>query len=69
MIGWADDNDEGDLYRTVGALTNATCMLAPLPRSCLFPTADQSYITEFRSVLGQSYLPPVVELFLQYQHE
>ena len=54
MMDWDHDNDEGDLYRTVSALTNATCMLAPLPRSCLFPTTDQSYITESRSVLDQS---------------
>ena len=33
----------------VSALTNATCMLLPLPRSCLFAT-DLCYSTEPRSV-------------------
>ena len=67
MIGWADDNDEGDLYRTVGALTNATCMLAPLPRSCLLTNPTSQSSDQF--LASEFYLPPVVELFLQYQHQ
>ena len=51
MIDCDHDNDEGDLHRTVSALTNATCMLLPLPRSCLFAT-DQCYSREPRSVLA-----------------